>query len=63
MPRCKYHITEQRVICYMAVAHLHSMSKEVLTSISALVRFLSKIIQSITHHNQNDDKSVGTTPR
>jgi len=63
MPRCKYQTTEQRVVCYMAVVQINSVSKVVLTSTSALVRFLSKIIQSITHHHQNDDKSGGTTPR
>ena len=54
---CKYQITKQCVVCYMAVVKHNSVNKVVLTNLRPLVRFLSKISQSIIYHHQNKMKN------
>jgi hypothetical protein len=62
--RCKYKTTEQRVVRYVAFVKLmkecYSVNKEVLTYISALVRFLSKIVTSLRGYKQDTVISINS---
>ena len=60
MSRHKYHVTEQRIACNVAVVchvtcnyTVNKVNKVVLTYTSALARFLCKIVSSVQGNGQD----------